>query len=350
MQAEESVFLGKLASEDLTDLLKHVRGSNEILVPPAEGFDCGVHKLGRNKCVVISTDPCINVPKEHFGWLLFHYSASDLSVFGASPQFCTIELLGPPGTRPAMFNVIMNQFCRAADDVGTLVITGHTGNYDGLNTLLGVCTAYGIIGRKDLITPAGAKSGDLILCSKPVGLEVLTNFASYKKDEAKRLFGDVGRRRLEKQIRMQSCFVEARLLWRMGAVSAMHDVTEGGVVTSLNEMAKASNLGFILHYEDLPILPELDTFSENFNLSKNQILSMSSTGTLLAAIPPRFKEKVLTKLRARGIDSRIIGVFTRSKKRILTHNSQQTDFPERSDDPYASIIGTDANESGNLHQ
>ncbi len=342
--------MGKLASEDLTDLLRCIKGSNEILVPPAEGFDCGVHKLGTDRCIVISTDPCINVPKEHFGWLLFHYSASDLSVFGASPQFCTIELLGPPGTRSTVFKFVMNQFCRAAEDVGTSVITGHTGTYDGLNTLLGVCTAYGIIRRKDLITPAGVGSGDLILCTKPIGLEVLTNLALNKKDAAKRLFGERVGQRLAKQIRMQSCFLEARLLSRIGAVSAMHDVTEGGIVASLNEMANASNVGFILHYEKLPILPELDILSETFNLSKNQILSMSSTGTLLAAIPPKHKAKVLTKLNNRGIDGRIIGVFTRSKKRLVTYNSRQEKFPKRSDDPYDSIIDADPNVSGNAHR
>jgi len=334
--------LGKMAQEDLEDLLRCIRTSPDVLVPPMRGFDCGVHKLGRDRCVVISTDPCLNVPIEHFGWLLFHYSASDISVFGASPHFCTVELLGPPNTRPQVFKYVMKQFCRSANDLGTVIITGHTATYDGLNTFLGVCTAYGIIRRRDLVTPAGARPGDLILCTKPIGSEVLTNLVFCKRRLAAKLFGD-RTRYLAKQVRMQSCFEEARLLAKSGEVSAMHDVTEGGLVACLNEIADASNVGFVLNYHSLQILPELNILSKHFKLSRDQILSISSTGTLLAAISPDHEREVLERLGRRGIDSRIVGIFTKSRKRLLKHDDRETKFPERSSDPYAEIIGTDPN-------
>jgi hydrogenase expression/formation protein HypE len=332
--------LGKMTQEDLEDLLRCIETSPDVLVPPLRGFDCGVHKLGRDRCVVISTDPCVNVPIEHFGWLLFHYSASDVSVFGASPHYCTVELLGPPNTRPAVFKNVMKQFCKSANDLGTVIITGHTATYNGLNTFLGVCTAYGIIRRRDLVTPAGARPGDLILCTKPIGLEVLTNLALGKKRLAARLFGD-RTRYLAKQVHMQSCFEEARLLAKSRQVSAMHDATEGGLVACLNEIADASNIGFVLDYPSLQILPELNILSKHFNLSRDQILSISSTGTILAAISPKHERQVLERLHRRGVDSRIVGVFTKSKKRLLKHDDQEKEFPKRFNDPYAEIIDTE---------
>ena len=332
--------MGKMARKDLEDLLRCIRRSPDVLVPPSRGFDCGVHRLGRDHCIVISTDPCVNVPIDHFGWLLFHYSASDVSVFGASPHYCTVELLGPPNTRPAVFKKVMKQFCKSANDLGTAIITGHTGTYDGLNTFLGVCTAYGIIRRRDLVTPAGARPGDVILCTKPIGLEVLTNLALSKKRLATRLFGD-RTRYLAKQVHMQSCFEEARLLARSGQVSAMHDATEGGLAACLNEIADASNVGFVLDYPSLQILPELNILSKHFNLSRDQILSISSTGTLLAAISPNHEREVLERLRRRGIDSRIVGIFTKSKKHLLRYDDQEREFPKRFNDPYAEIVGTE---------
>lgn len=333
--------MGKMALEDLADLLGCIRTSEDVLIPPLPGFDCGVHKLGRDRCVVIATDPCINVPIEYFGWLLFHYSASDVSVFGARPEFCTIELLGPRRTPPHIFRAVMRQVCTAADELRTVIIAGHTGNYDGLDTLLGVCTTYGILHRKDLITPAGARPGHLILCTKPIGLEVLTNLALRKKRLATKLFGARRTRYLAKLIRMQSCVREARLLARSGAVSAMHDVTEGGLVASLGELANASNIGFVLDYQSLYLLPELKILAEYFGLTRDQILSLSSTGTLLAAVLRGQEERILKILRLRGVNPRIIGVFTKSKERIVRYNDREIGFPESFDDPYAQIIGAE---------
>lgn len=332
--------MGKMAFEDLTDLLRCIRTSRDVLVPPLPGFDCGVHRLGKDRCVVVATDPCINVPIEHFGWLLVHYSASDISVFGASPQFCTINLLGPPGTRSRVFRDVMRQVCIATEELRTIIITGHTGVYDGIETLLGVCTVYGILRKKDLITPAGARPGDLILCTKPIGLEVLTNLAIRRKRLATKLFGTERTRYLATRIRMQSCVREAHALAKSGAVSAMHDLTEGGLVAALGELANASNVGFTLDYGNLHVLPELKMLADHFELSRDQLLSMSSTGTLLAAISPGHEGRILKKLAGNGINARVIGAFTKAKQRIIKHNGRETSFPQGFDDPYAEIIGS----------
>jgi hydrogenase expression/formation protein HypE len=332
--------LGKMALQDLTDVLRCIKSPRDVLVPPLPGFDCGVHKLGKERCVVVATDPCINVPMEHFGWLLLHYSASDVSVFGASPQFCTINLLGPPRTHPQVFRDIMRQVCAAAEDLRTTIITGHTGIYDGIDTLLGVCTAYGFLRTRDLITPAGARPGDLILCTKPIGLELLTNLAIRRKTLATKLFGTRRTRYLAGRIRAQSCVREAHMLARSGAVSAMHDVTEGGLVAALGEMANASDVGFSLNYQDFYLLSELKKLAKHFDLSRDQLLSMSSTGTLLAAISPRHKERILKMLASKGVHPQVVGAFTKSKQRIIRYNRRETGFPVDFDDPYAEIIGT----------
>jgi hydrogenase maturation factor len=232
----------------------------------------------------------------------------------------------------------MQQVCIAADELDTVIITGHTGFYDGIDTLLGVCTAYGFLRRKDLITPAGARPGDLILCTKPIGLEVLTNLAIRNKNLATRLFGASKTRDLARCIRMQSCVQEARLLAESGTTTAMHDATEGGLVVALNELASASNVGFVLDYQKLPVLPELQRLAEHFDLSRNQLLSISSTGTLLAAISPTHTERILRMLATSGISPRIIGSFTRSDKRIIRYKDRETSFPKNFDDSYAKIL------------
>ena len=172
------------------------------------GYDAGVHLL-HGKYVAVATDPCTGVPEEWFGWLLINYAASDVALFGAKPEFCTINLLGPIGTKPEVFQKIMKQTCKAADELGIAIVRGHTGMYDSLTDLLGVCTVYGTVEPKKLITPGNAKAGDLILCTKPLGLETITNLSLTYPALAQTLFGAEQQKILATQVHLQSCVREA---------------------------------------------------------------------------------------------------------------------------------------------
>jgi len=91
----------------------------------------------------------------------------------------------------------------------------------------------------------------------------------------------------------------------------MHDATEGGLTAALNEMAEASNVGFKTELEKFQIPKEVNILQRYFNLSDEQVLSMSSTGTILAAIDAKAKDKVKAKLRQQGIKASYVGKFTK---------------------------------------
>lgn len=330
--------MGKLKIDDLKDLLRCVKKTSKVIVPPMPGFDSGAHVIKDDLCMVVSTDPCVGVPEEWFGWFLIHYAASDVAIFGARPQYAAINLLGSPKTKASRFKRIMKQACDAADDLKMTIITGHTGTYDALSTVVGTCTAYGIIKRDQLITPAGAKSGDQLICTKPLGLEVLVNFAMTHRKLAQELFGFNQALKLMQQVKMQTCVNEALLLAKAG-VTAMHDATEGGFVAAINEMADASNVGFSLEFAKLPISPELKKLARHFQLSTTQILSISSTGTLLAAVSPNKREKVVDLLSRLKLNAEVVGRFLKSKERSIKFNGEKTDFPAEAEDPYAQVMG-----------
>jgi hydrogenase maturation factor len=232
----------------------------------------------------------------------------------------------------------MQQTCRAADELQMAIVTGHTGTYDGLLTLVGLCTAYGTIDRSKLITPSGTKPGDYIYCLKPIGLEVAVNFALSRKETAKRIFGVQKTQELEELVPMQSCVREALLLAETGSIHAMHDATEGGLTAALNEMAEASKVGFKIEFERIPICKEVKTLRKHFELSEKQLLSMSSSGTILASVSPKAKEKVETTTRRSKIQANVLGIFTKDTHRILVRDGKEVLFPEEADDPYARIL------------
>ena len=329
--------MGKLNREELQKLLGCIKKDPRIVVPPLPGYDSGVHFLG-DKCMVVSTDPCTDVPEEWFGWLLINYPASDVALFGAKPEYCTINLLGPPKTKPEFFEKAMNQVCEAANELNMVVVTGHTGTYESVKKMVGVCTAYGTVKKDKLIMPGNVKCGDLILQVKEVGLELLTNFSYLKKDLAKKLFGISQTKQLMDLIKMQSCVNEAIQLAEMDGVNAMHDATEGGFVSALNELADVSELGFQVEREKILIRPETRILQKHFGLSDDEVFSMSSSGSLLVAIDPKNKDIIRKKMGKLGVIFSFVGKFTKNKDRVIFENNKKASFPQVAVDPYNKIL------------
>ena len=329
--------MGKLPSNELQKILACIKKDFRVIVPPMIGYDAGVHLL-HGKYVAVATDPCTGVPEEWFGWLLINYAASDVALFGAKPEFCTINLLGPIGTKPDVFQKIMKQTCKAADELGIAIVRGHTGMYDSLKDMLGVCTVYGTVEPKKLITPGNAKPGDLILCTKPLGLETITNLSLTYPALAQTLFGVEQLKIFASQVSMQSCVREALDLAEIGGVHAMHDATEGGFVAALNELAQASKVGFRVNWEQLPLSKEVLALQSYFKLTDEQTLAMSSTGTILAAVKPEAQEKVKATLNKNGLSACFFGEFTENKDRVLIRKGKETTFPQIADDPYTLIL------------
>jgi hydrogenase expression/formation protein HypE len=331
--------MGKLSAEELQKMLGCIKPDPRVVIPPLIGYDAGVHRIG-DQYLVVAADPCTGVPAEWFGWFLINYAASDVALSGAKPQFCTITLLGPRPTEPEKFQTLMTQTCQAADELGIAIVRGHTGMYDSLKDLLGVCTVYGTVEPERLITSGGAKPCDLILCTKPLGLETLTNFALTHTQVAEQLFGTEGSSELAGLVRMQSCVKEALELTKISGVHAMHDATEGGFVSALNELAGASKVGLRVTWENIPVPSEVWALKEHFSLSDEQVLALSSTGTILGAVAPEAKEAVAATLKKLGLSASFIGEFTKNKERLLVKAGVDLAFPSRADDPYTMMMAT----------
>jgi hydrogenase maturation factor len=232
----------------------------------------------------------------------------------------------------------MKQTCKAADELGIAIVRGHTGMYDSLKDMVGVCTVYGTVKPKGLITSGGAKAGDLILCTKPLGFETITNYALTNKEKAAELFGSESQRELAGMVYMQSCVTEALVLAGVEGVDALHDATEGGFVSALNELADASKVGLKVIWESIPIPTEVLALKARFGLSYEQVLAMSSTGTILGAVKPEAQVAVKEKLGELGLSGVFIGEFMETGERVLVKGKKETAFPSTADDPYTLLL------------
>ncbi len=331
--------MGKLAPNELRKMLRYIKADSRVLVPPQVGYDAGVHRLG-NQYLAVATDPCVGVPKEWFGFLLINYSASDVALFGAKPEFCTITLMGPRSTLPETFQELMQQTCQAANDLEIAIVRGHTATYDGIDELIGVCTTYGTVAPEQLRTPANSKPDDLLVCTKPVGLETATNFAITHPSAAEKIFGKQQTAQLATQVQMQSCVREALRLAQIRGVHSMHDATEGGLVSALNELADASGLGFEIEFEQVPFPQEAIRLQRHFGFSDWQAMAMSSTGTIIAAVDPNAQTQTTQALAELDLNTTVIGKLTKTPKRTIVKGGKKEPFPQTAEDPYAKIMAT----------
>ena len=128
---------------------------------------------------------------------------------------------------------------------------------------------------------------------------------------------------------MISVLSEVRLLIRgigIENVHAMHDVTEGGLIGGVYEMAVASNVGFEVFEDRIPILHETAIICNVLGVDP---LRLIGSGALIASLNPEYAEQAIKILNKNGINAAIIGEFKRNKDKILVSKNGKK---ERIDD------------------
>jgi len=91
----------------------------------------------------------------------------------------------------------------------------------------------------------------------------------------------------------------------------LRDPTRGGVATSLNEIAKQSNVGIMLYEEKIPVRDDVSGACELLGLDP---LYIANEGKLLAFVNPRQADILLEvmRLNKHGKQACIIGEVTKN--------------------------------------
>jgi hydrogenase expression/formation protein HypE len=199
---------------------------------------------------------------------------------------------------------IMADTARGAMETHTTIIGGHAGYSASLSRPLVAVTALGVLSGQAPIYTRGAKPGDHVLISKGIPLEgtaILANDFSKTALELGLSEADlVAARDLMDQV---SVIPEAMIFAKHGATS-LHDVTRGGLIETLLEIANLSDIGMRMDYEMITIPKVCDRFARAFGFDP---LKMISSGTLVGTIPPEYVDIVKQALNQAGISYADIG-------------------------------------------
>lgn len=239
-------------------------------------------------------------PGGDIGKLAIHGTINDLAMAGAEPLYLSAGFILEEGFAVADLRRIVSSMAEAAHNAGVAIITGDTkvvqrGKGDGvfINTAgVGLVRAPGVIGQNQL------QPGDKILLSGPIGDHGIAIMLAREGLE------------LESEITSDSAPLHtlvASLLDVAGeGIHCLKDPTRGGVATSLNEMALASEVAIMLDEATIPVRTEVRGACEILGLDP---LTIANEGKLIAIVAPDVADAALAVMRAHplGHEAALIG-------------------------------------------
>lgn len=276
---------GKLPPDVLEELLSDLGVADpRVLVGPGVGEDCAVVDMG-DRLLIAKSDP-VTFASDNVGWYVVQVNANDVACTGGVPRWFLPTVLLPTSVTTDDLRSIFRDISEACRQIGVSIIGGHTEVTDGLPRPIVAGTMLGELeDGSRLVSTGGAQDGDSIIITTGVAIEGSAILA--REHAAELRARGLDNRALETAANYLadpgiSVLPAARALFESGAVHSMHDVTEGGLITALREIAAASNLGLVAEAESVPLLPECAAICEALELDP---LGLLGSGALIATMP-----------------------------------------------------------------
>ena len=302
--------VGKVPPDALDELVYRHLGTRrpDVLVHAAFGEDCAVVDFGGGLAAV-TTDP-ITGAGEDLGWYAILIGTNDLAAAGAEPVAVVLTLLLAPARAADDLARIMREAAAAAASLRIEIAGGHSEVVGGLDRTIVVVTALGRVMRDRLLRSGAARSGDTVLLTKAAGVEGTAILADLRRAELVGSLGEAGVSRARAFRERLSVLPEARAAAAAGA-HAMHDVTEGGVLGAVYELAAASGLGVLLDADRVPVLPETRAIC---GLLGADPLALIGSGALLVATPD--PDRTAEAITRAGVPATVIATLAAGERRV----------------------------------
>lgn len=327
----------KIGPADLAQVLRNLppQASNpNLLVGLDTSDDAGVYRLTDELALVQTLDfftPIVDDPYD-FGQVAAANSISDIYAMGGRPLTALNIVAFPIHT---LEKSVLTDILRGAGDkmaeAGVTLVGGHS--IDDKEPKFGLAVT-GTVHPDRIRTNAGAKPGDRLILTKPIGVGILTT--SIKKD----LLSAEEIARVTKV--MATLNKTAAETMEPYDVHACTDVTGFGLLGHATEMAKGSGTGITIRSGDVPLLPRVRELAEggsvpggtrnNYDHVREEVSfpeDMDQTGRfilcdavtsggLLIAIAPQQADELLQRLQTAGVEASEIGEVTEENAGRIT--------------------------------
>lgn len=220
----------------------------DLLVGLDTSDDAAVYKMSEEMALIQTVDfftPVVDDPYL-FGQVSAANALSDIYAMGGSPLLA-LNIVCFPDCLPRQ--VLLQILQGGADKVreaGAIIAGGHTVSDDEPKYGLAVT---GLVHPEEVITNAGARPGDLLVLTKPLGTGIISTAA-----KADMVMEEVHKKFVASMVALNR---ESSLAMKEAGAHACTDVTGFGLLGHAAEMARASGVSLILCQEEIPLLPQV---------------------------------------------------------------------------------------------
>lgn len=296
---------GKLPNDLLRAFLDQLVFTDPtLLINPGVGEDIAAIDVGSEEVLVLKSDP-ITFATDAIGQYLVLVNANDIATSGAAPRWLLTTLMFPCGATPAEIRRVIDDLKRFCQKLEITLCGGHTEITDAVNRPVITGMMAGTVARKDLIDKRQMRTADRILLTKAVAVEGTAIIAREFGSRLKSLGMPAAQITACKGfLDSISIIPEARIAAASPATTAMHDVTEGGIATALEELSTAGRHRLRVYPNRIPVFPETRLIGSLMGIDP---LGLIGSGSLLITCSAEGCRELLQALKKAGIQVAQIG-------------------------------------------
>lgn len=298
---------GKLSNDLLGKFLAELGPADpSLLLAPGVGEDVAALSIAGEEVLVIKSDP-ITFATDAAAYYAVTVNVNDIATSGAMPRWLLASLLFPIGTNAAQIRGVMQELEQAARAQSLILCGGHTEITDAVTRPVIVAQVAGTVARRHLIKKKTLREGDRILLTKALAVEGTSIIAREFPDRLRQLGMEAGEIERCRNFLIDpgiSVLKEAQIAARTGKVTAMHDITEGGLSTALQELSCAGGHRIRAYLNRIPVYKETGKICRLLHLSP---LGLIASGSLLIACESAAADGLIVVLQAASIDAVCLG-------------------------------------------
>lgn len=227
-----------------------------LLVGLHTADDAAVYQVNEEQAIISTADffpPVVDDPYA-FGAIAAANALSDIYAMGGQPLMAINLVAWPADLDPTLLSEILRGGTEIVARAGAVIAGGHT--VTDAEPKYGLAVT-GLVHPQHILTKGGARPGDYLILSKPLGTGIITT--AHKQDI---VVGDDLDAALQSMMRLND--LASRALQRPG-VHAVTDITGFGLLGHAWEMAAQSSesgVSMRFFYDALPQLPHVRRYIE----------------------------------------------------------------------------------------
>lgn len=236
---------------------------------------------------------------------------NDLATRGAKMVGADIHIMLPPHAYESRLKAMMEHIEQAGSAHKVQILSAKAEISPAINKAIVYLNGIGILKEGQLLQSSMGKQGQDIVLLKWIGLEGTFRAMREKESALQERFVHTFLNQI-KQMESQIFSGKEIEIAKQHGASAMHQITEGGILAALWEMADASGVGMEVELKKMSIRQETVEICEFCHLNPYQL---TSTGSVL--IFTERGEELVQKYEEAGICASLLGRTTANAERVI---------------------------------